>query len=409
MSTGFGWIDFSPKDRQRVGTILEFMKPSGQVDELGIGTIRDALADRLFPGISTIQTRAKYFFIIPYILHDFLRIPPLERAKKTPSRYLDDREHEIMWDLAEFYKAKGEENTSRVIGITKKRGERIVRRPSEIYWNGLNIFKCIDSQGLSANAFLNNANKSSMETLAHSIEAEDGKDDEDAGFENFFNIKVPVDERWKENLMLSLTYEEASFLKEAMLDLNNTLLSFIVSDSKIYAEFKAANSFMDFARFAVEQDLPYELKSDLILAHDFSELMVGAHIAYNQELQMQFYGKDPFQDIWNDWYSKFNIRMIAPDKFDPELLFVYSSRDKAGQFMCDWWALINAENLDELQKSQILIRQERWAKGSKARISNNRRNDVKEAIQLGLGRLEYRFGNAKIIINDIFEALNNDI
>ena len=25
----FGWIDFSPKDRQRLGTILELMKPSG--------------------------------------------------------------------------------------------------------------------------------------------------------------------------------------------------------------------------------------------------------------------------------------------------------------------------------------------------------------------------------------------
>lgn len=84
----FGWIDFSPKDRQRVGTILELMKPSGQVDELGIGTIRDGLTDRLFPGISTIQTRAKYFFIIPYILQDFLRLSASERSRKTPSKYL---------------------------------------------------------------------------------------------------------------------------------------------------------------------------------------------------------------------------------------------------------------------------------------------------------------------------------
>ena len=173
----FGWIDFSPKDRQRVGTILELMKPSGQVDELGIGTIRDGLADRLFPGISTIQTRAKYFFIIPYILQDFLRLSASERSRKTPSKYLDDREHEIMWDLAELYTSRGEENTSRVIGITKKRGERIVRRPSEIYWNGLNKFKCIDSKGISANSFLNNANKYSLETLAHSIEEEDNKDE----------------------------------------------------------------------------------------------------------------------------------------------------------------------------------------------------------------------------------------
>ena len=82
----FGWIDFSPKDRQRVGTILELLKPSGQVDELGIGSIRDALAVRLFPGISTMQTRAKFFFVIPYILQDYLRFPLNERQKKTPTK-----------------------------------------------------------------------------------------------------------------------------------------------------------------------------------------------------------------------------------------------------------------------------------------------------------------------------------
>jgi hypothetical protein len=60
-----GWIDFSPAHRERVGTILELLKPEGMVDELGIGSIRDAVADNLFPGISTIQTRAKYFFIVP--------------------------------------------------------------------------------------------------------------------------------------------------------------------------------------------------------------------------------------------------------------------------------------------------------------------------------------------------------
>ena len=402
----FGWIDFSPKDRQRVGTILELMKPSGQVDELGIGTIRDALADRLFPGISTIQTRAKYFFIIPYILQDFLRIPASERSRKTPSKYLDDREHEIMWNLAELYKSRGEENTSRVIGITKKRGERIVRRPSEIYWNGLNTFKCIDSKGLSANAFLNNANKSSIETLAHSIEEEDNKDDADAGFENFFNVKVPVKENWESNLDLKMSYEEASFLREAIKDLDNTLLSFIVSNPEVYTEFKTANSFSDFAKFCVDREIGDELKADLILAHDFAELMVGAHLAYNQELQNHFYNNNPFDEKWDDWYDNFKGRMIAPEAFDPNQLFTYTNSNKAGWFVNEWWALLNDDILDHSKKSHILKRQERLAKGIKARIHNNKRTDIKESVQLGLGRLDYRFGNAKIIINDIFDGLN---
>ena len=401
----FGWIDFSPKDRQRVGTILELMKPSGQVDELGIGTIRDGLADRLFPGISTIQTRAKYFFIIPYILQDFLRMPASERSKKTPSKYLDDREHEIMWDLAEFYTSRGEENTSRVIGITKKRGERIVRRPSEIYWNGLNKFKCIDSKGLSGNAFLNNANNYSLETLAHSIGEEDNKDDSDAEFENFFNVKVPIKENWEKDLDLSMSYEEASYLRESIKDLDDTLLAFIISNQEVYDEFKITNSFSDFAKYCVKQDLSNELRRDIILAHDFAELMVGAHLAYNQELQNHFYKSNPFDEKWNDWYDNFKQRMIAPEYFDPNSLFMHTNPNKAGRFLGEWWKLVNADTLDTLEKSKILKRQEKKAKGIKARIYNNKRNDVKEAVPLGLGRLDYRFGNAKIIINDIFDGL----
>jgi hypothetical protein len=57
-----GWIDFSNKDRERAKRLLSFIKPEGQLDELGVGYIRDAVSNQIFPGISTIQTRAKYFF-----------------------------------------------------------------------------------------------------------------------------------------------------------------------------------------------------------------------------------------------------------------------------------------------------------------------------------------------------------
>ena len=35
-------------------------------DELGIGSVRDAFADTLFPGTSTITTRARYFLLVPW-------------------------------------------------------------------------------------------------------------------------------------------------------------------------------------------------------------------------------------------------------------------------------------------------------------------------------------------------------
>ena len=36
-------------------------------DELGLGSVRDAISDLLFPGTSTIQTRLRYMMFVPWL------------------------------------------------------------------------------------------------------------------------------------------------------------------------------------------------------------------------------------------------------------------------------------------------------------------------------------------------------
>ncbi|PLY13886.1 MAG: hypothetical protein C0631_12735 [Sedimenticola sp.] len=67
MASTFAWLDHSESDRRKALDVVDLFGEQGTRDELGIGTVRDALADSLFPGISTIQTRAKYLLIIPWI------------------------------------------------------------------------------------------------------------------------------------------------------------------------------------------------------------------------------------------------------------------------------------------------------------------------------------------------------
>lgn len=62
-----GWVDFSKTERDKVVSILRLLGTQTALDELGIGTVRDAFSDMFFPGISTLQTRAKYFVILPYL------------------------------------------------------------------------------------------------------------------------------------------------------------------------------------------------------------------------------------------------------------------------------------------------------------------------------------------------------
>ena len=78
-----GWIDFSKTERNKVLSVLDLLSEAGTLDELGIAPVRDGFANLFFPGTSTIQTRAKYFMIVPYALKD------LEYSSETnPNRML---------------------------------------------------------------------------------------------------------------------------------------------------------------------------------------------------------------------------------------------------------------------------------------------------------------------------------
>ena len=66
-----GWIDFSKNERNKVLSVLDLLSENGTLDELGIAPVRDGFADLFFPGTSTIQTRAKYFLIVPCLYRHY--------------------------------------------------------------------------------------------------------------------------------------------------------------------------------------------------------------------------------------------------------------------------------------------------------------------------------------------------
>ena len=87
-----GWVDFSEAAKKRVLRVLEYFEKEGAVDELGVGVVRDSFANYFFPGTSTLHTKAKYFFIIPYILKELESVP--EQDVKELRKKLDRLEKE---------------------------------------------------------------------------------------------------------------------------------------------------------------------------------------------------------------------------------------------------------------------------------------------------------------------------
>jgi hypothetical protein len=398
-----GWIDFSPSHRDKVGAALDLLRPEGMVDELGMGTLRDGMANQLFPGISTIQTRAKYFFIVPYILYELQQLIVQGQGKgKNPSKYLEQREYEIMWYLAEYYHY---EDNHGVIGITKRKPQKIIRRPSAIYWNGINLYRFLENQGLSCEVFLKKANKGEYESLLSSLnQSDDPSDDADAEYENKFHLRVTPPKDWTNELTLDLLPSEAEFFYHTIISTTKgKLISQLLTNEALWNVYQSADSFMQFAKAAQALLPDTPLKKDLILAHDFSELMFGAHLTYNCLIQQAHFRNNTYERDWEAWLFNLKNNMISYQDFDLDKLLSYTThpRKSTVDFVRSWWQLINSTPIELKRRNELVQEQEYNVKRNKARLRYKKFDEVKEEKWVGLGYFDYRFNNARTIIQDI--------
>jgi hypothetical protein len=65
MVSQLAWLDHDDAQMRRALTVIELLKEESTVDEIGIGPIRDTIADVLFPGTSVLHTRARYLLFVP--------------------------------------------------------------------------------------------------------------------------------------------------------------------------------------------------------------------------------------------------------------------------------------------------------------------------------------------------------
>jgi len=95
-------------------------------DELGIGQVRDAFSDLLFPGTSTLHTRARYLLIVPWCYQEAER-RGLRGAALT--RRVEHNERRVIASLQSSGQVDG--LIGRVAGVAVK------TLPSAIYWSAL--------------------------------------------------------------------------------------------------------------------------------------------------------------------------------------------------------------------------------------------------------------------------------
>lgn len=66
MPSTIAWLDSSREEQRRMREVINLFSQTESRDELGIGQVRDSFSDQLFPGTSTLHTRARYLLLIPW-------------------------------------------------------------------------------------------------------------------------------------------------------------------------------------------------------------------------------------------------------------------------------------------------------------------------------------------------------
>lgn len=380
-----GYIHNNREEQTRVLQVLKMTSESVALDELGIGRIRDAFADKMFPGISTLQKHLKYFSLMPQLY-----------CKATEKRY--NRQNEVKSEVVRLERImtknlyEGSKDKRGITGsdlIGKNWTNYVKYDPAYIYNSGLQTFEILRSPQLyeliySTSKILHNAPKVSK--------SEDEETNDDIGekiglfqFCSFPNVEYD----FMDKCSLELTEEDKAFITDHILKAEackGTLLRYIVDnpDFLIPKEFEQIPSTL----------LPPELAEVQDLARRFADFMYMVHIRYNyifseyqdDEMRIKF-----DQELHNYLNSETDIDVV---------LNVITIRENSGKWFCKEVAERIAAN--DIQEGggldQLIINRERRVKGNRCKIGNYT-YDKKNRIHYY--KLTYRWETVKVFIKEL--------
>lgn len=233
------------------------------IDSLGLGVIRDSISDQLFPGISTIQTRARYFLFVPWVCKI------LEAEQVHPGRFTA-RLRELEVALIESLR-QVEGTNQGVIGYRARK--RLSRLPSSVYWNGLGTFgiRHLDLSTAEYRSFVARYGRIQTSTQV------DDDGERIGGQPRLWDPALPPapDGFPEQPIALRLTEDEAEYLAGRFMTARpESMIAELARDLTVDRS----------APMPWEVPLsgaPPRLAEVLRHARNFSELMEGAHALYN--------------------------------------------------------------------------------------------------------------------------------
>lgn len=309
------WIDFDQADRDRTRRIMDLFGQEDSRDELGLGSVRDALADLMFPGTSTIQTRLRYMLFVPWIYRMAGAHKGTASARREVARALEIR-------LIEALVRGGE--TQNVIGSAAR--EKLKRLPSDVYWAGLLTLGIRRFQGSRNACFEATPGEAAVLWAAGLPSVPDG-------------FLASPDSR----ASFTMTMEEAGFLRDRLAhEAPNSLYTWLTRQTS------AADCDMIWLHPA-RADWPVNIKALVNHAERFSHLMHGASLLYNLMLaEKAAYMQAMNDSTWHERVESYSKRLDTWANETPLQFF-------EGWDLTDLWMLAQGTTHDVKPHSRRFI------------------------------------------------------
>ena len=407
-SSTISWLDSSESERRAVLELVSALNEPGTLDELGIGSIRDTIADFLFPGTSTIQTRARYFLFIPWVL---------QMVEAQPSTRAEQYTRQLQLQLCDALDRSHGPNQG-VIG--REARTALQRWPISIYWLGLERWGIRRQVGSLAYYFGSLRRPSSLLQQARTPEDPvEGQRYEapDAIPGNWAELPAPTP-GFPENATFALTAEEGRFLRDCIeLKHSHTYLAHILRNGA-----QDSVSAADFPwDFSSAQQTSASLQAWLNDAQLFSMVHQGASLLYNLMLAEGLGDEERYEDFSSsitDWFDTLQTFQDELNSWDRDAMWrrLWSVnprlRTRTREFADHWYVLSRKSPLQSLAGGdgprRLIRERERALKGMRSRLTYAEARDNRRGYPTS-ARLAFRWTQVKRIVVDILEPLEGPL
>lgn len=413
MTSSFSWLDFDESSRQRMREVVEMLRESGSLDELGLGRIRDTFSDRLFPGTSQQWRRARYLLFVPWIYQTLEREGFRQSDAERAARRLQQNVRNALLQTGD---------TTGLIGM---RTPDPVAPPDVILWPALRTWGVRESEDGTLAQYRAGLRR-------RPVSRGDDEGESASERDQTWNPRLPpAPNGFPSTVTLALTREEAAFLRDLVLAEDATRPA--DADSSTSAQrnaWRRSDSMLADLLRADELDAvaaPWQhtltakasagLRDAVAHAGCFSDVMHGATLLYARCLAEQRKDedrRDAADTALADWTadvednrSRLTDWATNLDAFFAVVGQGLKLRGTERTFVTQWTriALDNPAGLATSHDARVLVEdREAHSKGGKARLTAPPDKDRGDGGVIP-GPLTYRWGNARQLALDIRTGL----